>query len=180
MAGLEFNTNNIRKVPVHRNPLFYSEESFAYEFETGKNYVEQDMNQTAVLYSVDLSATNVDSLYGETDENSVIFKTPVEFHCVYQIDEPELKSYDSSKNLGTYVKTGKLKLGVYQQTLDELGIDIKKGDYIGILINPSTMIYFTVANEGMNNYDNGKTLFGTVPLYREILCTPVDKSEFKA
>ena len=30
------------------------------------------------------------------------------------------------------MNTGKLKLGVYQATLDELGVDIKKGDYIGV------------------------------------------------
>lgn len=180
MAGLQFNTTNIKRVPINRNNLFYSEESFSYEFEVGKNYIEQDMNQTAILYQVDLSNTNVDSIYGETREDSVQFKAPVEFNCVYQIDEPELKSYDSSKNLGTYMKTGKLKLGVYQATLDELGIDIKQGDYIGIQISPTTLIFFSVVNDGRNNYDNGKTMFGTVPFWREISAIPIDKSEFKA
>ena len=49
MAKLEFSTNNIKRVPINRNNLFYSDESFNYELEIGKNYVEQDMNQTLVI-----------------------------------------------------------------------------------------------------------------------------------
>ena len=69
MAKLEFNANNIKRVPINRNNLFYSDESFNYELEIGKNYVEQDMNQTLVLYSVDNSSTNINNIYGETKTN---------------------------------------------------------------------------------------------------------------
>ena len=62
--GLEFNTKNIRRVPVNRNRLFYGEDSFKFERDVGKNYIEQDMNQTAVLYRVDISKSNVDAIYG--------------------------------------------------------------------------------------------------------------------
>lgn len=180
MANIEFNTGNVKRVPINRNNLFYSEESFDFELTLGKNYIEQDTNQTAVLYSVDASATNIDDTYGETKENGVVFKPPIEFHCVYQIEEPELRSYDKSKSLGTYMKTGKLKLGVYQETLTELNIDIKKGDYIGIQISQGHLEYFTVTNDGKNNYDNAHTLFGREPLFRTIDAYPVDAAEFTA
>lgn len=177
---IEFNTSNIRRVPINRNRIFYGEDSFKFERDVGKNYVEQDMNQTAVLYRVDLTKTNTDAIYGETGENDVIYKTPVEFHCVYKIEQPELKSYDKTKNLGTYMKTGKLTIGVYQETLTELGVEITVGDYIGIQISPEHMEFFTVTNDGRNNYDNAHTLFGTTPLFRSINCAPVDESEFHA
>lgn len=180
MANLKFNTNNIKRVPINRNNIFYSDESFAFDLEIGKNYIEQDMNQTAILYSVDVSKTNVNSTYGETQTDNIQFKTPVEFHCVYKIEQPELKAYDKTKNIGTYMKTGKLTLGVYQETLDELGIEIKNGDYIGIQISESHMEFFSVTNDGKNNYDNSHTLFGVRPLYRTVQCYPVDSSEFKA
>jgi len=175
----EFNINKIQRVPINRNRLFYGEDSFKFERDIGKNYVEQDMNQTAVLYRVDISKTNIDAVYGES-VNDVVFKTPVEFHCVYKIEQPELKSYDKTKNLGTYMKTGKLTIGVYQETLTELGIEITVGDYIGIQVTPEHMEFFTVTNDGRNYYDNAHTLFGTAPLYRTINCAPVDTSEFKA
>lgn len=180
MANLQFNTKNIKRVPIVRNNLFYSDESFDFEKEIGKNYVEQDTNQTAILYSVDASNTNINDIYGETQTDAVKFKTPVEFHCRYEIAEPELKSYDKTKNIGTYMKTGKLTLWVYEDTLYELGIDIKNGDYIGIQIKPELTIYFSVMNDGKNNYDNGKTMYGKIPFFREIKCSSIDKSEFQA
>lgn len=180
MAKLNFNSQNIKRVPINRNNIFYSDESFAFEGSIGKNYIEQDMNQTAVLYQVDASISNINDTYGETKTDGVQFKTPVEFHCVYKVEQPELKAYDKNKNIGTYMKTGKLTIGVYEETLKELGIDIKKGDYIGIQITPEHMIYFSVMNDGKNNYDNAHTLFGVRPLYRTINCAPVDTTEFQA
>ena len=177
---MDFNKNIPRRVPINRNNLFYSEDDFAFEREVGKNYIEQDMNQTVVLYQVDLDKTNADALYGETHTDQVVYKPPVEIHCVYEISEPELKSYDKTKNLGTYMKTGKLTIGVYQETLDELGVDIKKGDYIGVQVSQTHMEYFTVFNDGRNNYDNAHTLFGIEPLFRTIEGYQIDKSEFTA
>ena len=177
---MEFNKNIPRRVPINRNNLFYSEDDFAFEREVGKNYIEQDMNQTVVLYQVDLDKTNPDALYGETQANQVVYKAPVEIHCVYEISEPELKSYDKTKNLGTYMKTGKLTIGVYQETLDELGVDIKKGDYIGVQVSQADREYFTVSNDGRNNYDNAHTLFGISAFYTTIEGYSVDTSEFSA
>ena len=180
MASLKFNTNNIRRVPINRNSLFYDAETFALEREIGKDYIEQDMGQTVVLYQVDASQTQTDAVYGESSSDEVAFKTPVEIPCTYKIEQPELKSYDKSKQLGTYMKTGKLTIGVYQETLVELNVEIKKGDYIGVQISPEHMEFFVVNNDGKNNYDNAHSLWGTVPLYRTIQCSPIDTSEFKA
>ena len=116
--------------------------------------------------------------YGETDVNKIAFKTPIEVPCVYEIAKAELKSYNKDKNLGTYMKSGNLELGVYESTLSELGVDMKKGDYIGVQIDETTCIYYVIANDGKNNYDNAHTLFGVKPLYRTVICTPVDETEF--
>lgn len=180
MAKIQFNQKSVRRVPINRNSLFYDAESYKFEMQIGKDYIEQDMGQTVVLYQVDASKTQTDGVYGETDTDKIEYKTPIEIPCVYEIEEPELKSYDKDKNLGTYMKTGKLKMSVYQETLTELNVDIKKGDYIGVQISPEHMEFFVVNNDGRNNYDNAHTLFGTVPLYRTIQCSPVDSSEFTA
>lgn len=177
MPNLTFNTNNIKKVPINRNNLFYSEESFAFETEIGKNYLEQDVNQTIILYEVDLTKTNLDSTYKESKNNQIIFKTPVELHVLYNIEKGELRSYDKSKNLGTYVKGGKLSFGVFQATLDELGADIKNGDYILIPITENHFEHFIVTNDGRNNYDNAHTTYGYKPAYRSIECSQTTLEE---
>jgi hypothetical protein len=177
MAKIQFNTKNIRRVPINRNSLFYDAESFAFEREVGKNYIEQDMGQTVVLYQVDASKTQTDAVYGETDPDDVEYKTPIEIPCVYKIEEPELKSYDKEKQLGTYMKPGKITIGVYQETLDELNVEAKKGDYIGVQVTPEHMELY-VLNAINNGYANAHSLWGTTRLWITWTGYNVDSSEF--
>ena len=179
MADLQFNNKQVRRNPINRNNLFYSEDSYQFEMELGRDYLEQDVNQTVVLYEVDLEKTNLDAIYGEYKPEQLMFKTPVELHVIFEIDPSELKSYDKTKNLGTYVKDGKLKFGVYQFTLDEMGADIKNGDMVGVLVNETTIRYWVVTNDGRNNFDNAHLMYGYKLAWRNIECAPVsDKNEF--
>ena len=52
MATIEFNTNQQRRVPITRNGLFYDREQYAFDMEMGREYVEGDLGQRIVLYSV--------------------------------------------------------------------------------------------------------------------------------
>lgn len=179
MANIEFNTNKIRKNPIKRNNLFYSEESFNLDMEIGKNYLETDVNQTIILYAVDLSKTNTNVVYGETKKDSIIFFPPIELNVIYEIENGELRSYDKSKNVGSYIKSGKLTFGIYQSTLDERNVEIKVGDYIGVQVTPEHMEYYTVVNDGRNNFSNEMSVFGYRPSYRKIECASIDINEFK-
>lgn len=178
MAQLETTFREERKIPINRNNMFYSEEDYLFEMEIGKNYLEEDVNQTIILYEVDLEKTNLDASYNESKKDAIVYKPPVELHVLYEIEEATLESYDKTKNLGTYVKSGKLKFGTYQATLDELGCSIKNGDYIGVIVSSNKMIYYTVIDDGRNNFDNAKTTFGYKSAYRSIVCAPVDENEF--
>ena len=62
MAQVTFNENKTKRVPINRNSLFYDAQSFNYEIEMGKQYVEMDMGQTVVLYQVDASNTQSDAV----------------------------------------------------------------------------------------------------------------------
>lgn len=177
MAEITFNGSKTRRVPINRNSLFYDKDSFNVELEIGKDYIEQDMGQTVVLYQVDVSKTQADAVYGETTPGSVTYKTPVEIPCVYKVEAPELKSYDKEKQLGTYNKIGKLTFSYYKETVDELGVTIKKGDYVGVQITPNLLLYYVVNNVNPN-YDNAHTLWGTIPLFYTCTCSSVDRSEF--
>ena len=178
MVNLEFNINKTPKVPISRNNLFYDETSFQYEMMIGKNYLEQDVNQTVVLYQVDIEKSNLDDIYEESKKDSIVFKPPVELHCLYTIEEGTLKGYEKSKNLGTYVQQGKMHFSLYQATLDELDAEIKIGDYIGIQVTPEKMMYWVVVNDGRNNFDNKKSVFGYKNPWRKIECAHIDENEF--
>ena len=131
MALNEYTINQQRSVPVKRNRMFYDREQLKFDMEIAREYIEGDMGQSIVLYQVDLSKTGRDDLYGEAKPNGVSYLTPVEVPCVYEVEPPELRAYDKQKNMGTYQKMGKLKFGVMEITLEELGVDIKVGDFVG-------------------------------------------------
>lgn len=177
---MEIKQNEIRrKNPINRNNLFYSEEDFQFEKEIAKDYLEQDLNTTVILFEVDLENTNVDDLYHEAIKDGIRYKPPVEIHVRFLMNESELKTYDKQKNLGTYLQTGNLSFGVMEDTLKEMDCDIKRGDYIGVQVTNEKMEFFEVVNDGKINYNNKMTAFGYKPFYREISCSVVDTNQFR-
>jgi len=170
----------MRKNPINRNQMFFSKSDFELEIEIARDYLEQDMNQTIVLFEVDLSKTNVDDIYQEASKRNIRFKSPVEITVRYEISESETRSYDKTANKGMYVKPGILTFTVLNATLEEIKRDIKRGDYIGVQISPEEMIYYTVFDDGkVASYANTNTLYGVKPFYRQIKCNYVDPAEFE-
>lgn len=170
----------MRKNPINRNQMFFSKSDFELEIEIARDYLEQDMNQTIVLFEVDLSKTNVDDIYQEASKKNIRFKSPVEIAVRYEISESETRSYDKTANKGMYVKPGILTFTVLNATLEEIKRDIKRGDYIGVQISPEEMIYYTVFDDGkVASYANVNTLYGVKPFYRQIKCNYVDPAEFE-
>lgn len=169
-----------RKNPINRNQMFFSKSDFDFEMEIMRDYLEQDMNQTVVLFEVDLPKTNADDLYHEASKKNIRFKPPVELTVKYEIQNSEMKSYDKTTNKGVYAKPGNLEFTVLNTTLEEVGRDIKRGDYIGVQVTSEEMLYFTVFDDGkVASYSNSHTLYGVKPFYRQIRCNYVDPSEFE-
>ena len=128
--------------------MFFSKSDFDLEIEIARDYMEGDMNQTVILFEVDLSKTNADDIYHEASRKNIRFKTPVELTVRYEITDSEMRSYDKSNNKGLYSKPGILDFTVLTATLEEVDRDIKRGDYIGVQITPDEIIYFTVFDDG--------------------------------
>ena len=170
----------MRRNPIKRNQMFFSKEDFNLEMEIAREYMEHDMNQTVVLFEVDLSKTNTDDIYHEANKKNIRFKSPVELTVRYEIADSQMRSYDKSNNKAVYAKPGILSLTVLNTTLEEVGRDIKRGDYIGVQVTPEEMLYFTVYDDGkVASYANSNTLYGVKPFYRNIKCNYVDPSEFE-
>lgn len=169
----------LKKLPINRNNLFYSKESFDFELEIGKNYLEQDCNQTVILYQVDRNYTNTNSTTYEAKKDEIRFKVPVELHCLYNIETSTNETYVKSKGGIRFKKTGNLTFNLYQSTLDELECDIKVGDYIGVQIDEKHIEYFSVYDDGNKNYSNKETMYGYKNFWRKCKASPVDINEFR-
>jgi hypothetical protein len=169
---------NKPRIPINRSNKFYSENEFDLDIEMGREALEEDNNFVVVLYRVDRQMTLFDDIYGETSEDGVRFKTPVELRVMPTIEEAANASYNpngSQRNL----EDGNLTFELYQKQLDELGVEITYGDYIGYAIDEDNVRYFSVANDGVKNYNNANMIMGYKSAFRKVVCTPVNKNEFK-
>lgn len=176
---ITFDTTNIRrKNPIKRNNKFFGAEDFDLEMEFATEYMEQDANQTVILYRVDYEKTKVNDVYNEADKSNIKFKPAVELTVVYDLQDAQTKAYRDNMSKGIYVKPGKLVFSVLLKELEETNCDINRGDYIGVQITPEFMIYFTVADDGrMAMTSNKNTIYGKQPYFRTITCNYVDPSE---
>lgn len=169
--------NNVH-TPVTRVNKFYAEEDFEYETGLLMEYIEEDLNQTVVVYEVDRTKTNVSAVYKEAKDEQIRFKTPREIPCMYEIKEPEIKTYDSKTNTGVYVVNGNLIVYTMPKLLEKYKCDIKRGDYIGVMVDTNRMVYFVVVNDGKVNTANTHLVGGYRPAWRTIECAPAPLNEF--
>lgn len=166
-----------RKIPITRLEKFFGSEDFGLEQNMGREWLEGDMNFTLVLYRIDRQKTKTDDVYGETEEDGIKFLPPVEFRGYVTIELPDNQNYANSNM--SQMEPGNLKVGVYQDSLDELQIDIEYGDYIGYYETEDRVRYYSVVNDGRVVSDNKHTYGGYKPFYRSIIAAPVNDGEFR-
>jgi len=164
-------------VPIERINKFFSAEDFDLEIGFGREWLEGDINIKVVLYQVDREQTTNDDIYGEAGKGEIRFKPPVEISVNFNYAAPTNKNYNSDGSM-RYLERGNITIGIYQDQLDELGVDINYGDYIGYQETETKIKYFTVSNDGRIFSDNAHTIGGYKGFYRTITCVPTDLDEF--
>ncbi len=165
------------KVPITRLSKFFSEEDFNLDISMGEEWLYGDMNFTLILYRIDKQKTNNDDVYGESLSDGITFLPPVEFRGYVQVEASSNSDYGSSKL--SQIEPGNIKVGVYQNQLDELNIDIEYGDYLGYYESETRVRYYSVVNDGRIVSDNKHTYAGYKPFYRSIIGSPVTDNEFR-
>ena len=168
---------NNTQTPVNRNNLFYSEQDFDFETDILIDYMEGDTNQTVVLYSVDRKNTQTDALYKSATEG-IRFMPPIEIPCLYEIEDSQIKSYDSKTSNGVYVLSGNLTVYVMPKVLEKYSCDVRRGDYIGVQIDVNRMSYFVVVDDGKMNNANRLHIGAYKTGWRIVKCSPVSDTEF--
>jgi hypothetical protein len=166
-----------KKVPIERINKFFSQDDFDLEVDFGREWLEGDINIKVILYQVDRTETTNDDIYGEAAKEDIMFKPPVELSVSFNMSAPTNKAYNSDGSM-RYLEYGTITLGIYQDQLDEMGVDIEYGDYIGYAENETNIKYFTVSNNGKIFSDNSHTIGGYKGFYRTITCVPTDLDEF--
>jgi hypothetical protein len=164
-------------VPITRLGKFFGGEDFELDVSMGQEWLEGDMNFTVVLYRIDRYKTKTDDVYGEALEDGIQYLAPVEVKGYVQILAPTNKALGTSKVVQQ--EPGNLKFSVYQKTLDDLGVEIFMGDYLGYQENEKRMRYYSVVDDGLVKVDNKHTYGGYKPFYRTIVATYSSENEFR-
>lgn len=170
--------SNKKITPITRINKFFSEEDFKLEISMGREAIEGDGNFTVILYRVNRETSESDSIYGEATKDGIRFFPPVELKVMPIMAEPENKAYNPN-GTAMYLQDGQLRFGIYDAQLTELKTSLNRGDYIGYPITETDIRYFSVANDGLKNFDNKHTIMGYKGAFRSVLCAPVDSSEFR-
>lgn len=170
--------NKKLQLPI-KNTMFYSEEDYGFESELIEGYLEEDINQTIVLYEVDREKTNINAIYKDSTSGNIRYKAPKEIPCMYEIKESEIKNFDKSTATGVYTQDGNLTIYVLVSILEKYNADIKRGDYVGVQLDTNRMRYYSVVNDGKVNSANTLLVGNYKPTWRVIDCALVsDISEF--
>lgn len=164
------------KIPINRINKFFSENDFNLHLDMGREYLHGDVNMKLVLFRVDSLKTDNDDVYGETGKDKIQFLPPIEFNALVKIEEPKNNTY--KEGMVRYLEPGNMRVSVYINHLNELGIDIKYGDFIGYPETEDKLRYYTVIDDGKVTSDNKHMMFGYKPHYRTITCTIAQETEF--
>ena len=163
-------------VPITRLGKFFGGEDYALDIGMGEEWLIGDMNFTVILYRIDRYKTKTDDVYGEVLEDGIQFLAPVELKGLVQVMAP------TNKNVGTskieQQEPGNMRFSIYQKTLDEMGVEIFMGDYLGYYESEDRVRDYVVSDDGYVRSDNKHTSGGYKPFYRTVVATWVSENEF--
>jgi hypothetical protein len=164
-------------VPITRLGKFFGAEDYALDIGMGMEWLNGDMNFTVILYRIDRTKIKVDDVYGEAVKDGIQFLAPVELQGLVQVMAPTPKLLGNSKV--EIHEPGNMKFSIYQKTLDDLGVEIFLGDYLGYYEKPDRVRYYVVSDDGYVTSDNRHSYAGYLPFYRTITATYTSQDEFR-
>jgi hypothetical protein len=164
-------------VPITRLGKFFGGEDYRLDISMGEEWLIGDMNFTVILYRIDRQKTKTDDVYGEALKDGIQFLAPVELKGYVQVSAPTEKLLGNSKI--AQKEPGNMRFSIYQKTLDDLGVEIFMGDYLGYYETENRVRYYSVSDDGYVKSDNKHTYGGYKPFYRTIIATYVSENEFR-
>ena len=164
-------------MPITRLGKFFGGEDYALDIGMGEEWLLGDMNFTVILYRIDRYKTKTDDVYGEVLQDGIQFLAPVELKGLVQIMAPQNKLIGSSRV--EQQEPGNMKFSIYQKTLEDMGVNLFMGDYLGYYETEDRVRYYTIVDDGIVKSDNKHTYGGYKPFYRTVTATWVSENEFR-
>lgn len=159
--------------PIQRMESLYSERDFNLYNDCLKQYLEMT-NDHIYYYRVNRDASDVDDLYGEGQASEVILEAPIELLGVFRyIGEQEQKTYLENSTLA-YDEDANVEVDLLKSCVDELNIQICKGDFFAYRLDETCPIFYEIYQDGSNLNSANNKLNGYKPNSITIKGKPVD------
>jgi hypothetical protein len=125
--------------------LFFSEKERRFFENAGREITEEILQESFILYRIDYKKTRTHDLYGESKKK--VHLSPIEVYGRINVEAqaPEYMTPGGLIRKGYGIITA----SVYLTHLDELGAQIRMGDYMYFKGN-----YYEVTDDGSSNIDN--------------------------
>lgn len=125
--------------------LFFGEKERKFFENSGREITEEILQESFILYQIDYKKTRSHDLYGESKKK--VHLSPVEVFGRINVEAqaPEYMSPGGLIRKGY----GTITASVYLTHLDELGVEVRMGDFMYFKGN-----YYEVTDDGSSNIDN--------------------------
>lgn len=169
--------NSIKPEVITKNDKFFSEREFNLQIQMGMEYLSSFINDRVRIFKVDKPRTSTRDLYGEVLNTDIVIEKVVDIPAIVNIDAKETKNYNPNGSL-RYEQYGNITCQFMLKHLQESGVDVTYGDYIGYQTSERNMIFWQVSDDDQKSYFNGRRFAGYKQFWKQIIGTPVEESEF--
>lgn len=164
--------------------LFFGDKERAFFSQVGREITEEILQESFMLYRIDLKRTETHSLYGQAKSYQKVWKPEVKIFGRIDVEsvEPEYMADGGLVKKGF----GKFTAHIYMDQLEELGLvkyeqnqltvfDLNNGDFVGFKDE-----YYKIINNGYAQISNEFSWGGDRRFYITISGIEVDEDIFKA
>jgi hypothetical protein len=151
--------------------LFFGEKERRFFESAGREISEDILQESFILYRIDYKRTRTHDLYGESKKKQYL--TPVEVFGRINVEAqaPEYMTPGGLIRKGY----GKITASIYVTHLDELGVEVRMGDFVYHKGN-----YYEIIDDGSSNIDNQHSWGGDKLFSITIKGTEVNSDVFNA
>ncbi len=156
-----------------RMGLFMNQNSFDLDIMYGRNFLESDNSQYVILHRINVIETKTHNLYGQSKAKDKKFMTPVRIKVMITVADGEQKNYGD--NPGGLVRddSGNISFGVYLKELEELNVEINRGDIIEYNLSGEKNRYYEVESANNVTDTTAKTIGGFKTYWKKVTGVPV-------
>jgi hypothetical protein len=154
---------------------FFGDSDYDLHMELGREVFEGFVGMRILLYRLDRTTLPSNSFYGQVPSSEKVWLPEIELYGSFNLEKGKTERLVNSKVTKEFF--GSAIFSCYQEHLDELGVEMHIGDFLGYYTSNSNIEYFEITNTNFVNKDNKNTVFSR-PFSRIVECVHVQYDIF--